>query len=212
MVAEAVRLKSKHITWTHAGDEAFFTLKGLVNACPKLYYIDYKLPIVLCTDASDYAIGAYLYQVERKDGVDKQQPIRFLSKSLTGAQLRWSTIEKEAYAIYYALTKLEDLLGGVSFTIKTDHNNLIFMNNAGSKKVLNWKLAIQHFDFFIEHIKGEQNIIADAFTRLVPRQAEVIVNTLFTFTMTPTQIGKVKECHEWCFAHWGVQKTLNLLQ
>jgi hypothetical protein len=54
--------KSKHIIWTDAAHVAFHKLKDLVNSCPKLYYVDYTLPIYLCTDASDYAIGAYLYQ------------------------------------------------------------------------------------------------------------------------------------------------------
>ena len=49
----------------------------------------------LLTDASDYGIGGYLYQL-----VDvKELQIAFVSKSLTGAQLRWSTIQKEAFAI-----------------------------------------------------------------------------------------------------------------
>ena len=63
--------------------------------------------IFLETDASDYGIGAYLYQ---KDGLDKQYTIAFISKNLSGAQLNWSTPEKEAYGIFYAIQKLEDLL------------------------------------------------------------------------------------------------------
>jgi hypothetical protein len=41
------------------------------------------------------------------------------------------------------------------------------MNDNGSKKVINWKLEIQHFDFQIEHIAGIKNEVADAFSRLV---------------------------------------------
>ena len=74
-------------------------------------------------------------------------------------------VNHESYAMYYALQKLEDLLGGVQFTLRTDHNNLIFMNENGSRKVLNWKLSIQHFKFFIEHIKGVDNIPAKVFSR-----------------------------------------------
>ena len=42
--------------------------------------------------------------------------INFLSGSFH-AQTWWSTIEKEAFAIYWALGKLDDLLGGIAFTI-----------------------------------------------------------------------------------------------
>ena len=34
--------------------------------------------------------------------------------------MRWSTIEKEAFSIYWALKKLDDLLGGITFTIRMD--------------------------------------------------------------------------------------------
>jgi len=68
------------------------------------------------------------------------------------------------HATYYALQKFEDLLGGVQFTLRTDHNNLIFMNQNGSRKVLNWKLSIQYFNLFIQHIQGV-NILADVFSR-----------------------------------------------
>ena len=211
MVSVANQSKTKSILWTDAGVHAFQVLKNLVNVCPKLYYIDYQSDIVLCTDASDYAIGAYLYQKAKNTPNAIEQPIRFLSKTLTPVQSRWSTIEKEAYAIYYALQKLEDLLGGVQFTLRTDHNNLIFMNQNGSRKVLNWKLSIQHFNFFIEHIKGVDNIPADVFSRLVPRTG-LIVNNIVLSRCTTRQHDLIKACHEHHYAHWGVQKTLNLLK
>ena len=58
-------------------------------------------------DASDYAHGAYLCQIRPTTETSEQteEPIRFLSGSFRGAQMRWSTIEKEAFAsaMYWAL-------------------------------------------------------------------------------------------------------------
>jgi hypothetical protein len=51
----------------------------------------------------------------------------------------------------------------------TDHANLVFINTEGSAKVKRWKLAIQEYDFDILHIPGKENVIADAFSRLVPK-------------------------------------------
>jgi len=34
------------------------------------------------------------------------------------------------------LKKLDDIVGGVRFTIRTDHRNLLHLNNHGSRKVL----------------------------------------------------------------------------
>ena len=122
---------------------AFERLKALVNVCPKLYFIDYTLRIILYSDASDYAHGAYLCQMRPlpNEGV-VEEPIRFLGGIFHGPQTRWSTMGKEAYAIYWALLRLDDLVGGVHFTIRTDHRNLLFMNNHGSRKVLQWMLDI----------------------------------------------------------------------
>ena len=101
------------------------------------------------------------------------------------AQTRWSTVEKEAYAIYWALKKLDDLLGGIRFTIRTDHRNLLYLNNHGSPKVLQWKIDIQHYDAVIEHIPGEENILADVLSRLVPKPTNVTLNQILVLQWTP---------------------------
>lgn len=97
---------------------------------PKLFFLDDQAPLFLHTDASDYGIGAYLFQLKR----GKEYPISFLSKTLQGAQLRWSTPEKQAYVIYFAIiTKLEPTLRDRVFTLRTDHaKNLVFIRTTGS--------------------------------------------------------------------------------
>ena len=117
-------------------------VKNLINVCPTLYLnnIYYQSDLILCTDTYDYDIGAYLYQKAKNCLMllsNQAISIRFLSETLTPVQSRWSTIEKEAYAIYYAGQKLDDLLGGVQFKLRIDHNILLFMNPIGSRKVLN---------------------------------------------------------------------------
>ena len=81
--------------------------------------------------------------------------------------MRWSTIEKECYAIVYCLKKLNYLLGDRAFTLKTDHKNLIYVDADNNEKVKRWKIAIQQYDITIEYIKGPDNIIADGMSRLV---------------------------------------------
>ena len=75
------------VTWTSAGREAFKTLKELVNACPKLYFIKKEYKIILYTDASDNAHGAYLCQAA-KGRAKYEEHICFLSGSFHGAQTR----------------------------------------------------------------------------------------------------------------------------
>ena len=113
MVASATKQKIKSLPWTPDGHIALKKQKALVNNCPKLYFIDYNLPAVLYSDASNYSHGAYLCQIrELPDGTSIDESIRFVGGTFQGPQVPWSTIEKEAYAIYWALLKLDDLVVG----------------------------------------------------------------------------------------------------
>jgi hypothetical protein len=100
------------------------------------------------TNASDYAIGGYVCQVV--DG--KERPIGFMSKTLSAQQRKWTTTERECYAIYMTLRKFEYLLRDVPFQLFTDHENLVYLNTPPSNKVLRWKLAVQEYDAFVAHI------------------------------------------------------------
>jgi hypothetical protein len=96
----------------------------------------------------------------------KEHPIGFMSKSFHGAQLNWSTFEQEAYAIHQTLKHFEYILRDVKFTLRTDHRNLLYINDKASPKVHRWKLDVQQFNFDVEHIPGKDNIVADLYSRL----------------------------------------------
>ena len=117
------------------------------------------------TDASDYGIGAFLFHIGPDTG--SKIPLQFVSKSLTGPQLRWSTPEKEMYAKFFSVTKLEYILADRRpFTWYTDHKNNILNKSTGSDKVLRWQLYLQDFDINDVYIKGEDNEITDTWSRL----------------------------------------------
>ena len=59
-------------------------------------------------DASDYAVGAVLCQTKDK----KHHAIVYASKTLTGAQLNYATIEKELLAVIFAIDKFRSYLVG----------------------------------------------------------------------------------------------------
>ena len=109
-------------------------------------------------------MGAYLFQV--RDGIS--YPIRFLSKAFDDRMSRWSTIQQEGYAIYYSITQWDYLLRDRKFTLRTDHDNLTMLKVDSNVKVQRWMLALQAFDFEVEHIKGIKNIVADGLSRLCP--------------------------------------------
>ena len=162
LIRDYKNTKARVIQWTDEARAALHRLQAEIAACPKLYFLRHDVPIILETDASEYAIGAYLYQVVDNE----QQPIAFMSRSLSGAQINWSTIEKECFAIYSALREWEYLLRDVQFTIRTDHKNLRYLNT-NTPKVVRWKLAVQEFNFFVSYVPGEENVVADTLSRIV---------------------------------------------
>ena len=131
-------------------------------------------PMILCTDASDQCIGACLTQpCHEKDGpvpgIPEEIPI--LSHKLSPAQQRCPVIEKEAYAIVYALQNLDYYLNGAQFTIKTDHKLLKFKAYWTNKKIQQWALKITGCNCIIEYLSGKRNTCADLLSS-IPNQLE----------------------------------------
>ena len=72
------------IKWTPTLEAQFNLLQKKVATCPKLFFLDETSPVVLQTDASNYGMGAYLYQLV--DGV--KHPIRFISRGFNNVELK----------------------------------------------------------------------------------------------------------------------------
>ncbi len=71
----------------------------------------------------------------------KEIPIRFLSKSFDTRMSKWSTIQQEGYAIYYAITSWEYLLRDRKFLVRSDHANLRLLHAESDKKVVDDNIA-----------------------------------------------------------------------
>jgi len=199
------------LVWSEEPRIAFQRVKDAINNCPTLYFINESMPVILLTDASDYAIGAYLYQY---DGT-REYPIAFVSKSLTPQERRWATPDKEAFAIFFSFMKLEYLLRDIHFTLKTDHANLTFINLDFKGRVKRWKLAIQEFDFDVYHIAGIDNEVADAFSRMVPidnpsSEDVLVVEELMELDnvdIPPDKYKLISQVHNSVLGHFGVDRT-----
>jgi len=105
----------QRLTWSQETKEAFNDIKEAINARSKLFYVDDISPVYLQTDASNYGVGAYLFQVVN----DVEHPIMFLSKTFKNEQKRWSAADKECYAIIWAFKELEHLIRDRYFVLRT---------------------------------------------------------------------------------------------
>jgi hypothetical protein len=206
------------VVWTTDADDAYdFIVKG-VRDLPMLHFINTNKTtrVVLETDACDYGIGAYLYQLV--EGDPNPQPVAFISKALSVSEQRWATNVKECYAIFHAFKKLAYLIRDIHFTLKTDHFNLTYLNK-GEGHILRWKLMIMEYNFDIDYIQGEDNIVADAFSRLCVRESTTTLNALQSTDLTadpfyvPEDLRKSLEMvHSSAVGHFGVDIPLGRVQ
>ena len=209
------------VSWTHEAEAAFEDIRQAIDECPKLWFLDDYSPIFLRTDASNYGIGAYLYQrVEQPDGTTVEHPIGFISKSTASDHSSWDTPMKEGYAIFYALMKWEYLLRDRQFVIETDHQNLTRLradHYDSNKMVKRWFMAYQEYDILDwVYRKGVDNEVPDSLSRLCPDVTEEHP-AVHLFHLTGEKIPKdkwdiISQFHNSIErGHGGVQRTLNKL-
>ena len=72
----------------------------------------------------------------------------------------------EIYAFVYCVKQLGPYLLGKLFTDRTDHKNLVCLSNSSIPKLMRWRVILSEYRFVIEHILGDQNIVADGLTRV----------------------------------------------
>lgn len=205
--------KSRRLVWTPEAESAFETIKSAIHECPMLFFMDDVSPVYLETDASDYGIGAYLYQVV--DGC--QHPIGFLSQAFNARMLNWHTAHKEGYAIFYALLKWEYLLRDRHFILRTDHRNLTQLKQqfGHAQKVQRWLTCFQGFDFTLEALPGKANSVADTLSRLctgdVPAEEADRLCIMEDMSVPAKYWNKIAKAHNSIIGHHGVERTIQKL-
>ncbi|GJS48333.1 reverse transcriptase domain-containing protein [Tanacetum coccineum] len=154
--------------------DAFQTLKKKLTEAPILVAPDWSLPFELMCDASDFAIGAVLGQRKMKHF----QPIHYASKTMTEAQIHYTTMEKEMLAVVYAFEKFRPYLVLSKSIVYTDHSALKYLMNKQDAKprLLRWVLLLQEFDITIRDKKGSENLAADHLSRLENPHKDVLEN------------------------------------
>lgn len=182
--------KTARWNWGEKEEQCFQDLKDRFIESVVLIHPDIRKEFFLDADSSYYALGAVLYQ--KMDNGDTGV-IAFISRSLHGPELNYTTTEKELLAIIYALQKCRVYLLGNKVTIRTDHKALTFLKHCHfvNDRMLRWQLFLQQFNVTIEHIKGSNNKVADILSRYPPRSEgdgqKVNPILVATFTVTGTQ-------------------------
>ena len=155
--------KGQPFVWDQDCEQCFQELKQRLITPPILAHFKPDCPIILYTDACDYALGAVLSQ--KQDG--KEVVISYNSKSLDECQKRYAACEKECLALVWAVTKLRQYLHGAHFLVKTDNCSLCYIRNMKSPnaKLMRWTLLLQSLVFDIQHKDGKLHRNADCLSR-----------------------------------------------
>jgi len=83
-------------------------------------------------------------------------------------QCAWSVIEREAYAVVWALGRFRNIIFGAQISVFTDHNPLKYLNESMPKsaKLTSWSLALQEYDLVLKYTRGTCNSVADCLSRV----------------------------------------------
>ena len=144
-------------------DKAFLDLKSRLASKPILRPPDFERPFSVAVDASDVAMGAYLFQT-----VDNiVHPICYYSKRLNVHQQNYATVEKEAFALLSAVRVFNIYFGSHPVTVYSDHSPLQFLSKMSNhnQKLLRWSLELQQYNLNIVHRPGKENLIPDILSR-----------------------------------------------
>lgn len=157
--------KSEEFTWSNQYEQAWNQIKSMYQNAPILIAPQWDLEFHVHIDASNIAVGVMLAQ----NPIGKcDQPISYASRLLNSAEKKYSTREREALAMVYALNKYRHYLLGNKFVFFVDHMALVYLVNKPqvSGRIARWLLLFQEHEFTMVYKPGKTHGVADALSRL----------------------------------------------
>ncbi|KAI3498749.1 hypothetical protein L1887_34530 [Cichorium endivia] len=152
-------LKGGTFAWNEAAQKAFDELKLRVTSAPVLALPNFNEVFQVECDASGLGVGGVLSQGQR--------PVAFFSEKLNDTRRKYSTYDKEFYAIIRSLEYWRHYLLPSEFILFSDHQALRYIQ--GQVKLnprhAKWVELLQDFSFVIRHKAGSANTVADALSR-----------------------------------------------
>lgn len=157
--------KDQEFRWDEEQQQAFEKLKLLLTSAPVLAHFDPSRETILQTDASHFGWGFILSQINPEDNLE--HPIAIESGRFSGAQLNYSTSEKEFLAIVEAFRRSRHMLLLVHTTIITDHLNLTYWMQPRqlTSRQARWKEELGGFQLSITYRPGVYAVMPDALSR-----------------------------------------------
>jgi len=153
----ALTSKTTKWEWEPQHQKAFAMAKRVIAKEMLLAYPNFNKPFQIHTHASHCQLGA----VASQEG----KPMAFYSRKLNPAQTRYTTTERELLSVVETLKEYRNVLLGQQIEVFTDHKNLVY-KHFNTERVVRWRLLLEEFGPKPTHVKGVNNIVADALSRL----------------------------------------------
>ena len=159
----ALTRKGVPFVWTDQQQAAFEAMKTWLISAPILGFPTEDGWFILDTDASLFAVGGILNQLQE----DREVVIAFASRSLRLSQRRYCTTRREMLAVVVMWTHFRSYLRGAQFTLRTDHSSLRwlqkFRNSEGM--LVCWYMLLGQFSVAFEYRPGAQHANVDGMSR-----------------------------------------------
>jgi len=106
--------------------------------------------------------------------------VAYASRSFTNGKSNKSTTEQELTAIHWAITHFRPHIYARHFTVKTDHRPLTYLFSMiyPSSKLTRIRLELEEYNFTVDYQKGEDNYVADAFSRITIEELNYIIRNI----------------------------------
>ena len=195
--------------WTEDYQQSFDALKLALTSAPVLEFVDYRLPFIVETGASDRGLGAVLSQ--KQDG--RHRIIAYASRGLRSAErndTNYSSMKLETLALMWAITdKFRDYLIGGLFTVYTDNNTLSYFHKKAKLSAVEqrWAAALASFNFDIKYRPGHCNANADGLSRL----PHVTRGSAYVLILSCLRDKVLQEWHDHA-GHQGAERTEHLIR
>eukprot|EP00253_Pinus_taeda_P015602 PITA_15602 len=110
-------------------------------------------------DASGTTIGVVLSQEDKT--------VAFFNEKLNKSRKKYSSYDKEFYAVVQALKHWKHYLLGSEFVLFSDNSKLqyVMQHHKLNHKHAKWVEYLQSFTFMLKHINEQANKVADALSR-----------------------------------------------
>ena len=158
IVVPLTRLTRKGVAWNFSDDaqKSFEALKATFTSTPVLTHWVPDKPIIVETDASDYALGAILSIQTNSREV---HPVAFHSRTFSAPELNYDTHDKELLAIFNAFCVWRHFLegSGTPVDMVMDHKNLKYFSTTKvlTRRQAHWSEYLSQFNLVIRFCPGK---------------------------------------------------------